>query len=125
MSPTAYKPPGWPTVVPRIFVSDVEGLVAFMKDVFGAAATVRPGAPTEVSLDGSILIVSDGQGVREPTPVFLYVYVSDVDAVFERAIKAGSVLVEPPADMPYGDRRATVRDRWGDHWQIATRFSSP
>jgi len=26
-----------------------------------------------------------------------------------------------PADMPYGDRRAMVRDEWGNTWQIATR----
>jgi len=23
-------------------------------------------------------------------------------------------------DTPYGDRRATVKDRWGNTWQIAT-----
>jgi uncharacterized glyoxalase superfamily protein PhnB len=28
--------------------------------------------------------------------------------------------VEPPGDMPYGDRRAMVEDRWGNVWQIAT-----
>ncbi|MCA3871704.1 MAG: VOC family protein, partial [Burkholderia sp.] len=27
---------------------------------------------------------------------------------------------EAPADMPYGDRRAMVKDAWGNVWQIAT-----
>jgi len=25
-----------------------------------------------------------------------------------------------PAEMPYGDRRAMVKDRWGNVWQFAT-----
>jgi uncharacterized glyoxalase superfamily protein PhnB len=33
---------------------------------------------------------------------------------------AYAVSVEAPADMPYGDRRATVRDEWENTWQIAT-----
>jgi len=28
--------------------------------------------------------------------------------------------VEKPMDTPYGDRRATVLDPWGNIWQIAT-----
>jgi uncharacterized glyoxalase superfamily protein PhnB len=34
---------------------------------------------------------------------------------------AGASSLEPPSDMPYGDRRATVRDPSGNVWQIATR----
>jgi uncharacterized glyoxalase superfamily protein PhnB len=29
------------------------------------------------------------------------------------------VVVEEPLDTPYGDRRAMVRDRWGNVFQIA------
>ena len=50
-------------------------------------------------------------------PAFLYVYVDDADAVYTRALAAGAVSLEPPA----GDRRAMVRDEWGNTWQIATR----
>jgi uncharacterized glyoxalase superfamily protein PhnB len=64
-------------------------------------------------------MVSDA-GVRPPTPAFLYIYVPDTEAVYARAIAAGARALEPPADMPYGDRRAMVEDRWGNTWQIAT-----
>jgi len=124
MNPTAYRPPGWPSIIPRLFAPDVEGQVAFLKEVFGADATVNPGGPTEITLGGSMLLVSDGQGIREQGKSFLYVYVPDVDAVFLRATKAGGVVLEPPVNMPYGDRRATIRDPWGNHWQIATRLSA-
>lgn len=108
-------------MVPRIFTSDVEGLVAFLAHVFAAEGDYRPGAPAELRIGDSMLMVSDGGGVRGAAPAFVYVYVPEADRAFERAMSRGAVAVEPPADMPYGDRRATVRDPWGNHWQIATR----
>jgi uncharacterized glyoxalase superfamily protein PhnB len=33
---------------------------------------------------------------------------------------AGAASLEKPMDTPYGDRRATVLDSWGNTWQIAT-----
>jgi uncharacterized glyoxalase superfamily protein PhnB len=65
-------------------------------------------------------MISDGGGVREAMPAFLYVYVENADETYERAIAAGAESIEGPADMPYGDRRATVRDSWSNIWQIAT-----
>ncbi|HYD45797.1 MAG TPA: VOC family protein, partial [Phenylobacterium sp.] len=49
-----------------------------------------------------------------------YVYVPDTDATYQRALEAGARVIEPPSDMPYGDRRATLQDPWGNTWQIAT-----
>ena len=37
----------------------------------------------------------------------------------ERALSAGAVSIEAPLDTPYGDRRAMVRDRFGNVFQIA------
>jgi uncharacterized glyoxalase superfamily protein PhnB len=48
------------------------------------------------------------------------VYVRDVDEVYERAIDAGAESMEDPREVPYGDRRAMVTDKWGNMWQIAT-----
>jgi uncharacterized glyoxalase superfamily protein PhnB len=70
----------------------------------------------------SLIMVSDG-GVREVRPTFLYVYVENTDETYQRAIEAGALTIEGPADMPYGDRRAMVQDRWGNTWQIATRVA--
>jgi PhnB protein len=56
---------------------------------------------------------------REAMLAFLYVYVENADETYQRAIAAGAESIEKPADMPYGDRRAT-RDSWANVWQIAT-----
>ncbi len=56
---------------------------------------------------------------RDRFPAFLYVYVDDADAAYRRALAAGAVALEEPFDTPYGDRRAMVRDPFGNVWQIA------
>lgn len=58
-----------------------------------------------------------------PAPSFLYVYVRDTDSVYQRALDSGALSVEEPADMPYGDRRVTIQDSWGNVWQLATRLN--
>jgi uncharacterized glyoxalase superfamily protein PhnB len=110
----------WPTVIPRIVTPDVTGLVKFIKDVFRAEGELRVDRPTDLRIGSSILMISDGGGVVEPTGAFLYVYVDDTDGTYRRAIAAGATSVEQPSDQAYGDRRASVRDAWGNLWQIAT-----
>ena len=116
-----HKPEGWPAIAPRLFTPDVPGLTNFIKTVFGATGEVRDDQPTELWIDGSVILVSDGAGMRDPLPGYLYVYVPDIDAAFREAVAAGAEVIEGPVNMPYGDRRATVKDRWGNMWQMATR----
>ena len=117
------RPEGWPAVVPRLFTGNVEELVGFLKTVFDAEGEIHPGRPAEIRIDDSLLMISDGGGMREARPAFLYVYVPDVDAAFARAETLGAKVIEAPADLPYGDRRAMVEDLWGNVWQIATRLT--
>lgn len=119
-----YKPAGWPSVMPRIVTSDVPGLSGFLKTVFGAEGEPRSGAPTEIRIGDSMLLISDGGGIREGMPAFLYVYVENADEAYRRAMAAGAESIEAPADMPYGDRRAMVRDAWANVWQMATHHGS-
>jgi PhnB protein len=116
-----FQPDGWHTITPRIIVRDPENLITYLKTVFDAQGELQPGRPAEMRIGDSIVMVSDGGGLRESSTAFLYVYVADVDANYARAIAADATSVEVPADMPYGDRRAMVRDPWGNTWQIATR----
>ena len=114
-------PEGWHTVTPRILARDPERLVAFLARVFDAKGEYHPAAPAEMRIGDSIVMVSDASARHEAT-AFLYVYVPDADATYARALAAGARSLEPPADMPYGDRRAMVEDAWGNTWQIATRI---
>jgi len=113
------SPPGWPTVIPRIVADHAEGLVVFLREVFGATGAYSPHRPAEMKIGSSIILISD-TGERPPVAAFLYVYVKDADETYRRALAAGATVIEEPSDQPYGDRRAMVEDRWGNIWQIAT-----
>jgi uncharacterized glyoxalase superfamily protein PhnB len=115
-----FQPEGRPTVTPRLFTPDVAGLVAFLKAVFDAEGELRTDIPMDLRIGDSIIMVSDGGGVREASAATLYVYVADVDETYRRALASGARSADPPADMPWGDRRAIVQDLWGNSWQIAT-----
>jgi uncharacterized glyoxalase superfamily protein PhnB len=115
-----HRPEGRPTVTPRIITGDPVGLLDFLRQVFGTQGEVEGDRPVDLRLGDSLVMVSDGGGVHAAAPAFLLVYVDDADAVFARAVAAGATAEEDPADMPWGDRRATVRDGWGNTWQIAT-----
>jgi PhnB protein len=114
-------PQGWHTVTPRLFVTNAPKLVDFLKHAFGASGSFREDGPSEVHIGDSIVMVSEA-GVREAMPAFLYLYLDDVDNAYRRAVEGGATIVEEPRDMFYGDRRATVRDTFGNIWQIATHM---
>ena len=114
-----FIPAGWHSVTPRLVVEDVAGLVEFFKQAFGATGEIHPERPCEVRIGDSLVMVS-GVGVRDLMPAFLYLYVEDTDATYERALKAGAESLEEPQDMHYGDRRAMIKDPGGNTWQIAT-----
>jgi PhnB protein len=125
LRPSVFQPDGWHTVTPRIIVRDPANLINFMKAVFDAKGELHPGRPAEIRIGDSIILVSDGDGLREQATAFLYVYVEDADATYSKALTANAVSLEAPADMPYGDRRAMVKDPWGNTWQIATHQRYP
>ncbi len=111
---------GLHAVTPRLITSDVAGLVDFLRVTFDARGEVLPGFPVEMKIQDSTILISDGGGLTSAVSGFLYVYVADTDATFRTAIEAGAEIIERPSVMPWGDRRATVADRWGNLWQIAT-----
>jgi uncharacterized glyoxalase superfamily protein PhnB len=101
-----------------MFVSDVEAAVEFLRDVFGAAAQLESGRPTDVHIGDSVVLVSSA-AEREPFPSFLYIYVEDADSTYRRAMRAGARSIEGPIDTPYGDRRAMFQDSFGNIYQVA------
>jgi PhnB protein len=112
-------PEGWHSVTPRLFAQDAARLIDLLKHAFGASGTFRNDGPSEIRIGDSIVMVGEA-GAREAMPTFLYVYIKDADAAYHRALEAGATVIEEPQDMFYGDRRATVKDPWGNIWQIAT-----
>jgi PhnB protein len=59
------------------------------------------------------------------SPIGLWIYVEDADAVFNRALAAGATVAPGPMgqlqDQFWGDRCGTLVDPEGYNWTIATR----
>ncbi len=109
MEMAKHIPDGWPALIPRIAVEDPEALVSFILDVFGATGEFHRERPSELRIGDSLLMVGSAFE-RNPITAFLYIYVEDTDATYQRALDASSL--EEPRQMASGHRRAMIRDPW-------------
>ena len=114
-----FAPDGWHTVTPKLVVNDARQAIEFVREVFEATGDYLPDRPSVIYIGDSVIMIGDA-GIRHAITAFLYVYVKDADATYQRALKAGARSLEEPFDTPYGDRRCMVEDMWGNTWQIAT-----
>ena len=115
-------PDGYRTITPRIAVADVAGQVEFLRAAFGAVGDVPVGRPAEILIGDSLVMVGPIID-RDPFPAFLYLHVDNADDTHAKAVTAGAVTIEEPRGTPYRDRRAMVKDPYGNLYQIAHRMT--
>lgn len=127
-------PAGYHSVTPYLVLDDANGAIEFYKKAFGAKELARMNGPggkvghAEIKIGDSIVMVADempGPGPRSArkmggSPVGLYLYVEDVDSVFNRAVGEGAKPDMPPRDMFWGDRYGKLTDPYGHQWSLAT-----
>ena len=127
-------PVGYHTVTPYLMFGGASAAIEFYKKALGASEVMRLDDPNgrihhaEIKIGDSCIMLADEhpelQALSPKTiggsPVSLHVYVEDVDAAVDRAVKAGAKLVRPVADQFYGDRSGGVEDPFGYRWFIAT-----
>src|SRR5204862_681525 len=56
------------------------------------------------------------------SPVVIYLYVEDVDAVVGRAVAGGAKILLPVKNQFWGDRTGRIIDPSGHVWTISTRI---
>jgi PhnB protein len=78
----------------------------------------------KVQIGDSVIELGEARYPEQPLPTAIYLYVDDVDAKYERALKAGGISMQPPADQVYGDRNAWVKDPFDNVWYIAAPLRS-
>jgi PhnB protein len=120
-------PEGYHTLTPYLVADGAEKVISFMKDAFGARAVIEPMMRpdgkimhAEFKIGDSVVMIADASERAKATSTMLHVYVPDVDAVYQKALKAGATSVMEPANMFYGDRSSGVRDPAGNQWHIGT-----
>lgn len=95
---TSFAPEGWNTITPRIVCADPEGLLRFLKSVFGAKGNLLPSQPCIAAIGDSKIMISDTDE-RDIVSAFLYVYVRNADDVYRKAMEAGAISIEEPSIM--------------------------
>lgn len=122
-------------LIPHLIVRGAGEAIDFYKKAFGAqeVGRLRPDGKAVLHADlkigdSHVFLVDEcpEMGCRGPatiggTPVTVHMYVEDVDAAFDRAIKAGARVRMPVADMFWGDRYGVLTDPFGHEWSLATR----
>ncbi len=125
-------PQGFHTATPFLIVKDGAGAIDFYKRAFGARETARETNPqgkimyAEVQIGDSRIMMGEHQEVAAPAPpafphVSVYLYVDNVDALFDQAVAAGAKVLFPVRDQFYGNREGGLADPFGVVWWIATR----
>lgn len=76
----------------------------------------------EMRIGDSTLAIEAGELPADVKPwtCSVYVYVEDVDAVFQRALELGAKQIAPVEDKPYQERQGGFVDSAGNTWWIAT-----
>ena len=115
------------TVTPYLVVRNAPAAIEFYKKAFGAEEVSRMPGPdgrgimhAELKIGDSVVMIADASERAKATSAMLHVYVPNVDAVYQMALKAGGTSVMEPSDMFYGDRSGGVTDPAGNHWHIGT-----
>jgi PhnB protein len=115
-----------PTVSVYMMASDADAVIAFVAQVFGGEVDLRhdreDGTLMHASLriGDSVVMLSQGTQDYAGFPVWLHVYVDDVDATYAKALAFGAESIQAPSEKGDGDRRGGVRDAAGNSWWIAT-----
>jgi len=129
-------PDGYHTLTPYLVVKGASRAMDFYARAFGAKEKFHmPGeggtiTHAELQIGDSNLMLADenpARGVFAPKAdggggTSVFIYVTDVDAVFKAATAAGAKSVAPPTDMFWGDRYGKLRDPFGHEWSIATHI---
>jgi uncharacterized glyoxalase superfamily protein PhnB len=127
-----------PWVVPYLTVTDPEASLRFYEKAFGFERRAEScvNGPDGKMMHGEmrfhdsvIMLGPECQQDRTPansgvsSPLSLYIYCDDVDALKKRAQSAGAQVVCEPVDMFWGDRISTLSDPDGHRWTFATNVA--
>ncbi len=130
------RPPQMPWLSPYLTVKDAEAALDFYQRAFGfRKRNAVPGPDGKIMhaemawQDAVIMLGPEGGNgcpvgspatLGIPSPVGLYVYCDDVDALYARAEAAGARVRMPPQDTFWGDRMCQLADPDGHTWNFAT-----
>ena len=123
-----FKPEGYNSVSPYFIIKGAEDFIKLMQTIFNATELRRYEMPdgsvmhAEIKIDDSVIMLGEASEKFPAIPIVMHVYVSDLDATFQKVVEAGCEIIEPPKQREGDpDRRATFKDFAGNMWSIGSQ----
>jgi PhnB protein len=128
-------PDGYHSINTYLVVRNADKAIQFYKKALGAEERFRMHGPdgktimhADLKIGDSVFMLTEESKEMKAlspesiggSPVTMYVYVKDVDSIFNQAISEGATELKPVRDQFYGDRSGYLRDPFGHLWSIAT-----
>jgi PhnB protein len=125
-----------PFFAPQLITSDGAAAIEFYKKAFDVVEMGRWNNDdgtvhvAELSFQGAIFHIRE-ESARQSNlspltaggnTVIVGIFVNDVDAITDRAVAAGAILLNPATDYDYRYRQASVKDPFGHHWLIEKKI---
>jgi PhnB protein len=122
-------PKGFNTVTPFIMVDNAESLIDFIERGLNGNVEFKMKNDdgkimhASVRIGNSPIMISDVMDGQEPITSMLYLYVDNVDELYEQGLAvSGTKSARELRDEYYGDRAGCLEDQWGNKWWIATHI---
>lgn len=117
-------PKGYHTITPLLKTKEPLKLLEFLKQVFEAkeinSIRQKNEKRFDIKIGDSVIIISDSIKELESLPCSFYVYVNDVDQVYNTALEHGATSLREPKNESHGERCAGLKDIFGNQWWIAS-----
>jgi PhnB protein len=128
-------PDGYHSITPYLVVRNAPQAIEFYKKALGAEERFRMHGPdgktivhADLKIGDSIFMLAEESTEMKShspesvggSPISIYLYVKDVDSIFNQAVSAGATVLNPVKDQFYGDRSGYLKDPFGHLWSIAT-----
>src|ERR671919_1426146 len=112
-------PEGYHSINTYLVVKNADRAIEFYKKAFGAEERFRMHGPdgktimhADLKIGDSVFMLTEESTEMKAlspesiggSPVSLYLYVADVDAIFNQAVSEGAAVLSPVRDQFYGDR---------------------
>lgn len=123
-----FVPAGLPNLMPSLLPIGAPRMIDFLKQAFGAEELSVHRSPdgavrhATVRVGTSVIEMGEAHGQWQPMPSVFMMYVDDVDAWYERALRAeGATVKDAPKMQPYGARVGSIKDPFDNVWYIASQ----
>ena len=112
------------SLIPVRSYPDLEAAVTWLRDALGCTERLRiAGHRVQLTVGNGAMVAAQWDPAAAPAtggrpPATLMVRVSNIDVTYQRALALGATAVTPPADQPFGERQAVLRDPAGHSWTL-------